>query len=93
MLSVTMLSVTMLSVTMLSVTMLSVTMLSVSMLSDIMLHFYCFADCRLANLMTMILLSRMGDKVAARIAATSAGLPIIPGTDTAISTSEVSLNG
>ena len=34
--------------------------------------------------------SRMGDKVAARLAATSAGLPIIPGTDTAISTAEVS---
>ena len=31
----------------------------------------------------------MGDKVAARIAATSAGLPIIPGTDTAISTAAV----
>jgi hypothetical protein len=31
----------------------------------------------------------MGDKVAARLAATSAGLPIIPGTDTAIATAEV----
>jgi len=33
-------------------------------------------------------MSRMGDKVAARQSAISAGLPIIPGTDTAITTAE-----
>jgi hypothetical protein len=35
----------------------------------------------------------MGDKVAARIAATNAGLPIIPGTETAINTAEVRFDG
>jgi biotin carboxylase len=33
----------------------------------------------------------MGDKVAARIAATNAGLPIIPGTESAIDTAEVKI--
>ena len=32
---------------------------------------------------------RMGDKVAARLAATSAGLSIIPGTEFAVTTTEV----
>ena len=41
------------------------------------------------SLIKLIKNCRMGDKVAARLAATSAGLPIIPGTDTAISTAEV----
>ena len=34
----------------------------------------------------------MGDKVAARLAATSAGLSIIPGTENAVTTTEVNFN-
>ena len=36
-------------------------------------------------------MAKMGDKVSARQSALDAGLPIIPGTDTALSDSEVSM--